>query len=116
MDAADAAGWRRVFESIQERQMAHDWRHRAGATNMRLMRMRTLISVLAAITLCGSCGSKPSPTSIVATQPALSGQPSWLPLGPEVYHENERDDAAKQVLSFRPEPRWFVGFAKLGTL
>jgi hypothetical protein len=32
---------------------------------------------------------------------------SWFPLGGEVYHEGDRDEAAQQLLAFRAEPRWF---------
>jgi len=42
----------------------------------------------------------------------LSGQPSWFPLGGEVYHANKRFDAQKGILRFKSEPRWFLGFPK----
>jgi hypothetical protein len=41
--------------------------------------------------------------------PTLTGQPSWLPLGEEVYHSDEHLIAEKQILHVRKEPRWFLG-------
>ena len=42
----------------------------------------------------------------------LTGQPSWFSLGGEVYREREIAAAEKQVLDFKAEPRWFLGFPK----
>ena len=39
--------------------------------------------------------------------------PSWFPLGPEVYQEQDRFQAEKEVLSFGEQPYWFLGFPKL---
>ncbi|MGD0088864.1 MAG: hypothetical protein ABSE73_02990 [Planctomycetota bacterium] len=47
-----------------------------------------------------------------SAEPKLQGQPSWSPLGGEVYWEKDRFEAEKQVLSFIAEPRWFQGFPK----
>ncbi len=51
--------------------------------------------------------------SILAADAGLRGQPFWFPLGEEVYHEGDVDEAEKEVLSFRAEPRWFLAASKL---
>ena len=46
------------------------------------MRRRSLLLLL--ILPCASCASK-SPPAPPATRAAFTGQPSWLPLGQEIY-------------------------------
>lgn len=41
-----------------------------------------------------------------------SAPPSFFPLGGDIYHAKDRDDAEKQPLKFSNEPRWFVGFPR----
>src|ERR1039458_9567575 len=55
--------------------------------------------------------SKVSPTQIL-----LNGQPSWFPLGGEVYQERNCTEAEKEVLAFTPEPRWFLGYSKSASM
>jgi len=61
---------------------------------------------------CVGCLSKSDPRNGMT---GLSGQPSWFPLGGEVYHGNERFDAQKEILQFKSESRWFLGFPKAVT-
>jgi hypothetical protein len=42
----------------------------------------------------------------------LWGQPAWFPLGGEVYHSQDRFEAEKGPLAFKPQPRWFVGLVR----
>ncbi len=44
--------------------------------------------------------------------PELSGQPAWFPLGGEVYDSQDRFEAQRTLLAFRPQPRWFVGLVR----
>ena len=50
-----------------------------------------------------------------STAIVLAGQPSWLPIGPEVYQERDVAAAADDRLSVRRGPRWFDGFSVPGT-
>jgi hypothetical protein len=52
----------------------------------------------------------------VASLAVLEGQPSWLPIGPEVYQEADITDVEQTRLSVRMEPRWFRGFGRAATL
>jgi hypothetical protein len=70
-----------------------------------------ILCLIAAITAAGCKGLRSRPPHATA----LVGQPSWLPLGPEVYHEQDVAASAEGVLRFRREPRWFVGFPRPGT-
>lgn len=70
--------------------------------------MKSPLSLLVLL-LCGGCAvSSSSPDS--ASE--LAGQPSWFPLGGEVYHENSRFEVQQEVLQFQPQPRWFLGFSR----
>ena len=69
--------------------------------------MKNVLFFVCAIGVAG-CGS--SDTGL-----GLSGQPSWFPLGVEVYHENERFEAQRGLLEFQAEPRWFLGSLKAVT-
>ena len=42
----------------------------------------------------------------------LSGEPSWFPLGGEVYHSQDRFKAEGKPLAFKPESRWFVSLVR----
>ena len=55
--------------------------------------------------LLAGCHNLPIGTD--KAEPALSGKPSWFPLGREVYQEYERFDMQKQTLSIVAESRWF---------
>jgi hypothetical protein len=57
----------------------------------------------------GRSGAAPSPQLAPATR-ALSGQPCWLPIGPDIYYEGGVEEVEKQVLSVQQESRWFRGF------
>src|SRR5688500_3676559 len=71
-----------------------------------------LNSFLLAPLLMASCVERaPVPREVSSS---LSGQPTWLPLGPDVYHTSTHVEAEKQVLALRLEPRWFLGYSKLG--
>lgn len=73
-----------------------------------------LFAMLLAFGVSGCQHAKPPHPAIAAApeRAALVGRPSWLPLGPEVYQEDDRDEAEKGLLAFRPQPRWFLGFTK----
>ena len=51
----------------------------------------------------------------VAPPASLEGQPSWLPIGAEVYHEIDVATVEQTQLSVRMEPRWFRGFGRAVT-
>ena len=59
------------------------------------------------VLICAGCVSRFVPNDKTSE---LSGQPSWFPLGGEVHHQNKRFDAQKEILRFKSEPRWFLGF------
>lgn len=65
-----------------------------------------MLVVLLGVGGCHGEQAKPAP-------PALSGKPSWLAIGPDVYQEKDRDEAETQVLAVRSDcPRWFLGYSK----
>ena len=45
----------------------------------------------------------------------LSGQPSWFPLGGEVYRANARFDAQAEPMGLMPQPRWFLCYPRVVT-
>src|SRR5687768_9152014 len=51
----------------------------------------------------------------VAPPTSLEGQPSWLPIGAEVYDEADVAAVEQTRLSVRMEPRWFRGFGRAVT-
>jgi len=73
--------------------------------------MRILLIVGMLLVVCG-CGEKPeadAPQETTPQEPALAGQPTWFPLGGEVYFARDLPQAQAKLLSFRKQPRWFVG-------
>jgi hypothetical protein len=51
----------------------------------------------------------------IALLTSLEGQPSWLPIGAEVYDEADVAVVEQTRLSVRMEPRWFRGFGRAVT-
>ncbi len=61
--------------------------------------------------LPGSKGAE-GPPRASSDSAELSGEPSWFPLGGEVYHSQDRFKAEGKPLAFKPESRWFVGLVR----
>lgn len=65
-----------------------------------------MLVILLGVGGCRSEQARPAPV-------ALSGTPSWLPIGPEVYQEKDRAEAETRVLTVRNDcSRWFLGYSK----
>ena len=58
-----------------------------------------------------STGDEEPPRPSSGTE-GLSGEPSWFPLGGEVYHSRDRFKAEGKLLAFKPQPRWFVNVVR----
>jgi len=63
---------------------------------------------LLALLLIGCAHAPPS----IPAPSKLTGQPSWLPIGPEVYQERDVAQAEREVLTVRTQPRWFIGLGR----
>ena len=80
-----------------------------------MRKMMSLVPLLLLLSGCHSVTRNADPRNDPSTSVALSGQPSWFPIGPEIYQERDVGDAEQQLLSLRSEPRWFLGFPKLAS-
>ena len=79
-----------------------------------LLRICTLAFALTTCLVSSVHGSKGAEeSSDQSNRPReLLGQPSWFPLGEEVYHSQDRFKAERKLLAFKPQPRWFVGLVR----
>lgn len=77
------------------------------------MTRRMMLSPILATALCTFIALQGcvQPTKPPAEFP-LTGQPTWFPLGKEIYHETEHREAEKEILALVMEPRWFLGYSR----
>ena len=80
---------------------------RTFGKNMASIRKLATAAVVLILTACSAKAGQDTTN--------LSGQPSWFPLGEEVYQEGDRFEAEKGFLAFGHDARWFLGIPQQAT-